>query len=476
MVFNKLGTKKLSIIGGAALICMSLLSVACTGEDGKDGIAGANGKDGKDAKVNVDSLAEAIRDEVTGTLWDSLYAESYVDTVYNILFDNTYSDKWMDSVRSALIDSLKGADYDSLYSELYDNIYSDIYSQNIIKNLDANIYYLRTPVNGAFVNLYPTIYKGMTFEDGTEMSQPLSVFVRNTCVNGTKEAPCRWNKIMVKAWVPGFADTASVTQNLNPNTSIVMGPDMVFDQKALYELEEVADAQMEVRVYALENDREILFFSATESLQINPVNINGGELADLGSARNFLYAAWVTPAMDSISHIIKEVSKKLPNGTLKAYQKYSEDESVEESTSRVVKAVFDVLKTRGIKYIENDGGGAAGQKMEYPIEVLRTKRAVCNEFTFLFASVLEAIGFNTYLVLKPEHIFVGWATERNGSVLDFVETTMLDNEKNEFKDAVNSARTTYQEQVEAGNFESGDASLVSIDIAREAGITPNNVP
>ena len=82
---------------------------ACSGEDGADGI---NGKDAPE--VNVDSLANVLREEITGTRWDSLYAEPYVDTVYNILFDNAFATAWMDSVRDALLDSLKTADYDSL--------------------------------------------------------------------------------------------------------------------------------------------------------------------------------------------------------------------------------------------------------------------------------------------------------------------------------------------------------------------------
>ena len=55
----------------------SVLSLACSGE---------NGSNGKDATVNVDSLANVIRSEITGTLWDSLYAKPYIDTVYNALF------------------------------------------------------------------------------------------------------------------------------------------------------------------------------------------------------------------------------------------------------------------------------------------------------------------------------------------------------------------------------------------------------
>lgn len=116
--------KKWMLIG-----IFSVLSLACSGE---------NGASGKDATVNVDSLANVIRSEITGTLWDSLYAKPYIDTVYNALFNNAFSSSWMDSTREALIDSLKRADFDSLYSKLYDSVYYDIYSQSVIKNLEAS--------------------------------------------------------------------------------------------------------------------------------------------------------------------------------------------------------------------------------------------------------------------------------------------------------------------------------------------------
>ncbi len=60
-------------MGKLAMAVMAGLIVACSGE---------NGADGRNAEeVNVDSLATAIRAEITGTLWDSLYAKPYVDTV-----------------------------------------------------------------------------------------------------------------------------------------------------------------------------------------------------------------------------------------------------------------------------------------------------------------------------------------------------------------------------------------------------------
>ena len=172
-----------------ALILLGALLQACSGE---------NGADGRDAEeVNVDSLATAIRSEVTETLWDTLYAKPYVDTVYKILFDNAFGTAWMDSTRQALVDSLKQADYDSLYAALYDSVYYDIYSQSVIKQLDAYKWTVKEEINLAFANQYPLMYKDYVNSSGDIYPVPVSVIVRNECpsvISIFDTEPCNWKK------------------------------------------------------------------------------------------------------------------------------------------------------------------------------------------------------------------------------------------------------------------------------------------
>lgn len=476
------------LIAGSA-IAFSLAGVtlsACSGEDGVDG------RDA--AEVNVDSLANVLRDEITGTLWDTLYAQPYVDTVYNILFDNAFADAWMDSVRNALLDSLRRADYDSLYRELYDSVYSDIYSQAVIRTLKAWTWTSKDNIYGAFANLYPLMYDGYKGGSGQDSPQPLSVKVSNTCeqLNLTEEdleymtqeqydalaakvPPCRWKKILVKAWIEGFTDTATVSGTVNPDTTNTFGPTFNFNNDALLALTAPTKTNIQVRVYALENDHEILFFSTSEPTTVHPVQINGAELVGVKN-RSWYSGVWVTPNMDSIPKILDEVAELLPGKTLKVYQQYSEDESMAQSSARVVQAVFKVLQKRGIKYIENDGAGSEGQKVNYPIEVLRSKQAVCNEFSYLMASVLEAIGFEVYIAIIPNHMFIGWASEEGSNSLGFVETTMLAHEDATFGDAYEAGVDTFNEQLEAGNFDNGKSEILELKKIREYRITPNDIP
>jgi len=480
----RISTKLYKRIFNASLITIlsCFMLTACSGEDGKDGIAGAkgengiDGKDGKDAKeVNVDSLAKVLREEITGTLWDSLYAEPYVDTVYKILFDNAYGTSWMDSTRQALIDSLNQANYDSLYKKLYDSVYTDIYSKNAIRTLDAFIWTSKENIYGAFANQYPLMYKNFAASDGTEYPMPLSVMVRNTCERGNANVPCRWKKVLLKSWVEGFTDTASVTGIVNPDTSVVLAPSFKFNNKALLALTAPQSVQFQIRVYALENDQEILFYSSSKATKIYPMQINGGELVGIANP-HFWEAVWVTPGMDSISTILNELKGELPDSTVKIYQKYADDESVPYSSRRVAKAIFNVLHKRGIHYVQNNGAGTTAQKINYPIEVLRSRDGLCIETTMLFASILEALGMQALIIEIPGHAFVGWRVEKDSKILDFMETTMLGNPDATADQANLSAQLKYADEVEDGHFESGESRVIDISKAREFGVLPNDIP
>lgn len=449
----------------SSLVLGSLLT-ACSGEDG------VNGVDGKDAaEVNLDSLTNVLRAEITGSLWDTLYAKPYVDTVYQILFDNAYGESWMDSARQRLVDSLREADFDSLYQTLYDSVYADIYSQSVIRTLDAGVYTAKENIYGAFANQYPLMYKNFTTNP-----VPLSVRVRNTCETGYSSVPCRYKKVLLKAWIEGFTDTATVTKIVNPNATETLAPSFRFDDAALYAVKNATAAQFQIRAYALENDHEILFYSTSQPTTIHPMQINGGELVGVQN-RNWWWAVWSTPAMDSIGNILNDLKARLPDGVVKVYQRYSADADISASSKRVAKAVFDALHARGIAYVQNDGAGSLGQKVNYPVEVLRERSGLCIETTMLFASVFEALGFETLVVEVPGHAFVGWIPDpESPSVADFLETTMLGSSNATFSDANNAANQRFNEELGAGNFSSGASSIIELKDVREYGILPNAVP
>ena len=179
---------------------------------------------------------------------------------------------------------------------------------------------------------------------------------------------------------------------------------------------------------------------------------------------------------DSISRIINEVAQKMPNGQIKVYQKYDMDETIEQSSARIVAAVFEVLQSRNIKYVENDGAGSYGQRINYPIETLRKKQGLCIETAVLFASVLERIGLETFLIIIPNHAFVGWIADQDNSTIDYIETTMIGDKNASALSAILKGIEEHNEQVKLGNIDSRKTLIVPISITRAVNITPNNIP
>ncbi|WP_290733872.1 MULTISPECIES: hypothetical protein [unclassified Fibrobacter] len=534
-------------------VALSLCMVACSGADGKDGIAGAdgrdgrdglpgtNGKDGRDAVVNLDSLANAIRKEISASLWDSvktapnidtvyknlfdqafgeawmdstrqalidslygdayvdsvneelfdkafgqawldsvrqtlidsLYGESYIDSAYKSRFDSSFSEAWIDSARQALIDSLKQADYDSLYIKLYDSVYSDIYRQSVIRTLYAEDDGM-DEIYGAYANQYSLMYKDFPIADengdSITIQSPFPIFITDSC-NTTIDV-CNPKKVMVKTWIPDFTDTITTTGVVEPNSKIVLSPSFKFDDFALYSLQTPKPTFRQVEVYALENDHKILFYSESKSITIHPMQIFSNEAIP---DKRMWIGVWVTPMADSISRIVDEVAKKLPDGKLAVYQEiYFPDYSKAINSMLVINAVFEVLQSRNIKYVENDGAGSLGQRVNYPTETLRKKQGICIETAVLFASVLERIGFKTFVIFVPGHAFVGWLADPQDSDMDFVETTMIGDPNATFIDANIEGNDVYDANLEY--FVSGEAIAVPIDLLRQVGIMPNNIP
>ena len=443
-----------SIIKFFIFCCFTLSVVGCA-TDGADGVDGADG-----SSVNADSLAVKLRTEITETLWDSLKSEPFVDSVYSSLFNSAFSQAWLDSARQLLKDSLIEDSYDSLYKVLYDSVYYDIYSKSVTRDLVAYIYAQKDDLYTSYANLYSLMYTGYRYP------VPLAVAVQNS---GTV-----WRTILVKAWIPDFSDTGSVTTYVNPDSLKLFGPTLNLLPEAYLGLTAAKPVQVQVRAYALENNREILIFSEAYPVIIHPVQIRGAEYVGIDTYP--WDAVWVTPNMDSITALHTNLSSRLPSGTILGYQAYS-GKTVEESVTMQVQAVYEMLTAKKISYVNNPDAGSIGQKIKYPIEVLRTHQANCIEGTFLFASILESIGIQVFIVHIPGHAFIGWRTTRGGNTLNFLETTQAWGDAPATYEQANvSGIDKYNAQVTAGNFADSTSRLIDIAESRTLGILPNDIP
>jgi hypothetical protein len=142
---------------------------------------------------------------------------------------------------------------------------------------------------------------------------------------------------------------------------------------------------------------------------------------------------------------------------------------VDEAADDQLGAIFNALKYKGIVYtsVTTDYFGGA-QNVKTPAESLGSGSANCIDGTLVFASALEAIGMEAYLVITKTHAYVavGWYPGAELGQWTFVETTMV--AKSSFSDAKASGSYTFLTDDLEGNIE----QIVSIKEARNAGIVP----
>lgn len=83
--------------------------------------------------------------------------------------------------------------------------------------------------------------------------------------------------------------------------------------------------------------------------------------------------------------------------------------SSDDDAYRFCKALYELEVANGISYQTPSGFLVnyvpAGQDIKYPRDVLRDKAGTCVDLAILYASVCEAVGLDSYIVLIPGHAF-----------------------------------------------------------------------
>ena len=112
-----------------------------------------------------------------------------------------------------------------------------------------------------------------------------------------------------------------------------------------------------------------------------------------------LLAAWITH-LDAPVKALAGMASRLAGGVPTALDA--------ESAIRFCQAVYDLQVINGMAYQTPSGflvKYSTGQDIKYPRDVLRDKSGTCVDLAILWASVCEAVGLETILVVIPGHAF-----------------------------------------------------------------------
>jgi hypothetical protein len=190
---------------------------------------------------------------------------------------------------------------------------------------------------------------------------------------------------------------------------------------------------------------------------------------------NDLFSAYVNeshPWIDQLLH------KALEAGRVERWTGYLEhDEAV---VLAQVQAVWETLQEKGTKYssVTTASGadeGVYSQHVRFLDQAVEYSQANCADGSVLFASILRKIGIDSYLVLVPGHMFLGFgAEEYTDAPTHFLETTLIGEEDlDDFDNALEVGHDQYSRYEEELQAQSNPIfQVVSIKEARGKGFMP----
>ncbi|HEY6894119.1 MAG TPA: hypothetical protein VI258_08130 [Rhodanobacteraceae bacterium] len=190
----------------------------------------------------------------------------------------------------------------------------------------------------------------------------------------------------------------------------------------------------------------------------------------------WVFAAYVDPhdaAVDAVLDLARDAGTPI-------------DEGGADAKLDQVRAVWNALEAHGLRYAAGDpalsrGPSIYSQRVRLVAESWAERRANCIDSSVLIASVLERIGIPSFIVLVPQHAFVGFYTAGNKSRPEFLETTLLGTEARHLPRA---AARSFDAARAAGRLAFNrvatrldkahrpDYALIDIETARAYGIVP----
>ena len=275
-------------------------------------------------------------------------------------------------------------------------------------------------------------------------------------------------EVTVSSEISGYTDKAINTEQIAPGETKAIEQTPLFKPGVLDTLTELKSANLHYKVTYLEDGKETTWDEQTIPVELYAKDtMVWGEMVE-GEYVDFspLIAAWVTPHVREVDELVRVAAEYHPQRSMGAAE-------TPEQRFEQVEAIYDALQNEyEITYISASIGYAgkteSSQRVKLPKDAINLASANCIDGTVLFASALESVEIEPYIVMIPGHAFLAW--DNGDSTISCLETTMVGSST--FEDACVSGDDEYNQEVENGNFDTGVSNLISIKDAREIGITP----
>ena len=296
-------------------------------------------------------------------------------------------------------------------------------------------------------------------------------------LNNTGEIPLT---IRLSAEYLGYSYNSISTVDLAPGESKVVNMTISLMPEKIEQIKTKTKFALHYKIEYEKDGQWKTFDEDTKMIDVYPVDTAVLWMQDSSGEWYPLYeylAVFVTPKSDAVQELLAKAIDYHPYHSLVGYQcNGCNSAEWEENTNEQVKAIYDALKYEyHVRYLSMTTAFGSEtdivQRVNLPDETLRLGTANCLDGTLLFASALEAIGINPYIVILPGHAFVAWDIREDGRFTEALETTLIGYA--DFEEALDEGNRELDEHwsdLTDGDYTNGE--MISIKEAREVGILP----
>jgi hypothetical protein len=292
-----------------------------------------------------------------------------------------------------------------------------------------------------------------------------------------------------------FIEKSALSRTIRTNTTVEVFPAIRYRYDELRKLRQPREENVRFTLYV--NGRKANeTVKAVDFRSINEVPFLELSRRDRRSVNDhsYMFAAMVNedaPFIDSI--ILREAIQSgaishflgSRDGVFGGYQDINGDGDAKTEVLSQAFAVWYVLQSHKMRYssittTSNESDTVISQNVRSIEESFKNTQANCVDGSVLFASVMRKIGIDSFLVLIPGHMFIGFYAGPSGREPHYLETTMLGNTDittAQGRERLAISRSSFIAALDAGERTlsgTGGDGVTIIDIAqcRAAGIKP----
>ncbi len=279
-------------------------------------------------------------------------------------------------------------------------------------------------------------------------------------------------KLTVQSDISGYTDKASDTVTVDARGTQKVRQNPRLTTAAIDGLNSEHQADLHVVVTYLESGQPRTILDQTSQTLITSRRDFPWSIKGFTQQEDYnLVVAMMTPTDPSVEQLIRDAANYDPRGVMTSG--YDSDQDYNGTVWQRLSNVWDA-ETNDYKltYISTTITFAAGksQRIRLPGEVLDQSSGNCIELTLLYASVVEALGMQSAIVIVPGHAYVAVGLDDTNDSYYFVETTLIG--RSTFDEALKTGLTEWRTaQPHVADSET-DYAWVSVVDARKNGITP----